>query len=346
MRSAVVLFLLLLVAAPLLWLTKQQHDPQPPAPRDGCPSPRPRVALCFYGLNRALRHTVHGIADKIWKPLHDACAAVDVYYHVWEVEAAFVDTAARGGERMEVTVGDGAAEMVKLLRPFGARGITEKQATFDAAFALNSSYYAALDKRYAGPNFRNLIRQLESLRRVAALWRSSGAPYKAVVYARPDLKFLDAIDAGQVLAVPSKTILDPYWHRWSGLNDRVLVCSRDAAAVVAARIELAPGYAARTFLRAESFLQFVVKAHGLRVDDLALRAQRVRADGAVASNDLCLEYCSPARRDVCRGDCRRLSPEPAPLAAWAAKQKVRDDAKRRAGTLRYGVPRADRVGIK
>ena len=170
--------------------------------------------------------------------------------------------------------------------------------------------------------------------------------YKAVVYARPDLKFLDAIDAGQVLAVPSKTILDPYWHRWSGLNDRVLVCSRDAAAVVAARIELAPGYAARTFLRAESFLQFVVKAHGLRVDDLALRAQRVRADGAVASNDLCLEYCSPARRDVCRGDCRRLSPEPAPLAAWAAKQKVRDDAKRRAGTLRYGVPRADRVGIQ
>ena len=94
MRSAVVLLLLLLVAAPLLWLTKQQHDPQPPAPRDGCPSPRPRVALCFYGLNRALRHTVHGIADKIWKPLHDACAAVDVYYHVWEVEAAFVDTAA------------------------------------------------------------------------------------------------------------------------------------------------------------------------------------------------------------------------------------------------------------
>ena len=84
MRSAVVLFLLLLVAAPLLWLTKQQHE-------TGCPSPRPRVALCFYGLNRALRHTVHGIADKIWKPLHDACAAVDVYYHVWETETAFVD---------------------------------------------------------------------------------------------------------------------------------------------------------------------------------------------------------------------------------------------------------------
>ena len=36
----------------------------------------------------------------------------------------------------------------------------------------------------------------------------------------------------------------------------------------------------------------------------------------------------------------------APLAAWAAKQKARDDAKRRAGTLRYGVPRADRVGIQ
>ena len=128
--------------------------------------------------------------------LHDACAAVDVYYHVWETETAFVDTAARGGERMDVTGGDGAAEMVKLLRPFGARGTTDKQATFDLAFARNASSYAALDRRYAGPNFRNLMRQLESLRRVAALWRRSGVPYEAVVYARPDLKFLDAIDAG------------------------------------------------------------------------------------------------------------------------------------------------------
>ena len=109
-------------------------------------------------MNRALRHTVHGIADKIWKPLHDACAAVDVYYHVWETETAFVDTAARGGERMEVAVGDGAAEMVKLLRPFGARGMTEKQATFDAAFARNASSYAALDRRcllYTSPSPRD-----------------------------------------------------------------------------------------------------------------------------------------------------------------------------------------------
>ena len=36
----------------------------------------------------------------------------------------------------------------------------------------------------------------------------------------------------------------------------------------------------------------------------------------------------------------------APRAAWAAKQKGRDDAKRRAGTLRYGAGRADRVGIQ
>ena len=46
-----------------------------------------------------------------------------------------------------------------------------------------------------------------------------------------------------------------------------------------AHVEHAPrgGLRARTFLRAESFLQFVVKAHGLRVAALALRAPRVRA---------------------------------------------------------------------
>jgi len=303
---------LLLVAAPLLWLAQQSHD-QPPPTHDGCPRPRPRVALCLYGLNRALRHTVPSIADNIWKPLHDACATIDVYYHVWRVPAAYADTAARGGERLETKI-DGAAEMVRLLRPFGARGYIERQASFDAAFSKNASAYTALDKRYGGPNFVNLVRQLASLKRVTSLWRTSGQTYRAVIYARPDLRFLDPIDAGQVLAIKPRTLLVPYWHRWSGLNDRIIVVAPDAAAFVGDRLALAPRYAARTFLRAEAFLAFVARTHDLHVEDLALRAQRVRADGAVASNDRCLEYCSLALRDICRGDCRTLAPEPAPLA--------------------------------
>lgn len=305
---------LLLVAAPLLWLAQQSPDRPPPPARDGCPQEQPRVALCLYGLNRALRHTVHGIADHVWKPLHDACAAVDVYYHVWRVPASYADTAARGGERLEMKI-DGAAEMVRLLRPFGARGYIERQASFDTAFSKNASAYAALDKRYAGPNFVNLVRQLASLKRVSLLWRTSGHAYRAVIYVRPDLRFLDPIDAGQVLGIKPRTLLVPYWHRWSGLNDRIVVAAPDAAGPVGDRLALAPRYAARTFLRAEAFLAFVARTHDLRVEDLALRAQRVRADGAVASNDRCLEYCSLALRDVCRGDCRTFAPEPAPLAA-------------------------------
>lgn len=304
---------LLLVAALLLWLAQQQPHQASPT-HDGCPRPKPRVALCFYGLNRALRHTVPSIADNVWKPLHDACATIDVYYHVWRVPAAYADTAARGGERLETKI-DGAAEMVRLLRPFGARRYIERQDSFDAAFSKNASAYAALDKRYGGPNFRNLMRQLASLKRVSHLWRTSGHTYRAVIYARPDLRFLDPIDAGQVLSIKPRTLLVPYWHRWSGLNDRVIVAAPDAAAFVGDRLAHAPRYAARTFLRAEAFLAFVARTHNLHVEDLALRAQRVRADGAVASNDRCLQYCSPALRDVCRGDCRSLALEPAPLAA-------------------------------
>lgn len=64
--------------------------------------------------------------------------------------------------------------MRALLEPLGVlKGVSvTDQDDFDASSA-NRSFYEALDKRYAGPNFRNLLRQLESLRRVGALWRAA-----------------------------------------------------------------------------------------------------------------------------------------------------------------------------
>ncbi|KAH8058407.1 hypothetical protein JL722_6270 [Aureococcus anophagefferens] len=209
-------------------------------PDDGCPT-TVRVALCFYGLNRALRHTHESIRRHLVAPLRAACARVDVFYHTWSLET-LEDTGKAGGEREAVRIG-GAAEMRALLGDLVAKSAVTDQAAFDAA--SNASYYKTLDRRYGGPNFVNLMRQLESLRRVTALWRSMGAHaethYAAVIYARPDLLFLDDVNATQALTLRENDFLTPYWHQWSGLNDRVAIGRPRAAAAFGNRIELAAG---------------------------------------------------------------------------------------------------------
>ncbi|KAH8046052.1 hypothetical protein JL722_13889 [Aureococcus anophagefferens] len=202
--------------------------------------------------------------------------------------------------------------MRALLGDLVAKSAVTDQAAFDAA--SNASYYKTLDRRYGGPNFVNLMRQLESLRRVTALWRSMGAHaethYAAVIYARPDLLFLDD---------------------WSGLNDRVAIGRPRAAAAFGNRIELAAGYALETFLRSESFLKWAVRPPRLRPRlPRGARPARPRS-GDVADNDACLKYCSLSLRRTCRADCRKLAPpgEAPPLAAWAKKQQARDREKRR-----------------
>ena len=235
-----------------------------------------KYGTCFYGLNRALRHTIRSIDDHLRRPLADACAEIDVYAHTWDV-TDIVDTAAAGGEREAVAIG-GADEMRRLLEPRGLRSMeVGDQAAFDRA--ANGSYYEALDRRYAGPNFRNLLRQLESLRRADAL-RVAGGPHDAVVYARPDLLFLDDANVTRLLNLPEGILLSPYWHRWSGLNDRVAAAAPATASLVARRVELARAYEGRA--GTPFVLRKRTAPHAARIKSDGGRGAQVRGDDVFA----------------------------------------------------------------
>lgn len=148
-----------------------------------------------------------------------------------------------------------------------------------------------------------------------------------MLYVRPDLKFIDAVNVTQVLSLGENDFLTPYWHQWSGLNDRIAAGRPRAAAAFADRIDYAMAYARGTFLRSESFLKWVMcDTHRFDLAFLEAKAQRVRANGDVADNDRCLQYCSLALKRTCRADCRKLVPEgeAPPLPEWARKQQARD----------------------
>lgn len=289
--------------------------------RGRCSSPI-RVAVCFYGLNRSLRYTMASLRSHILNKLTSRrCVEVETFFHSWTLRE---EESVRGE-----AVGAILGEPSELARELGAslkRYRVDDQAAFDAHF--NFSRWAEIDPRYAGSNFMNLARQLQSLRLVTRLWTTrDDIPYRAVLYVRPDLLVLDDIDVDQLLGLGPNEFLTPYWHQFSGLNDRVAAGSPRVAKAFGERSLHLEDYARHKFVRSESYLKWIVtEKHRFNVTLMETRAQRMRSNGKVADNDVCLRWCSLSLRKQCRGDCRRVAPESEmkPLPEWARKQQARD----------------------
>lgn len=292
-----------------------------------CRTPTARVAICLYGLNRSLRHTIAAFQARIFKPLYEACVEVDTFFHTWTLKTL---RDSHNGER-DIVLG-GPWEMVRAFRESLCRYAVGDQDLFDVR--SNLSAWRQLDNRYKGPNFRNMARQLESLHQVTQLWkleadlRTDGREYyRAVLYIRPDLLVLDKIDVNQLLKLRPGTFLSPYWHQFSGLNDRLAAGTQTVARAFGERSKFLWHYAQHRFIRSESYLKWVMlEKYQFEMDVLEMRAQRIRTTGQIANNDICLQWCSVANRKQCRGDCRRIAPDGAvqPLPEWALRQQARD----------------------
>jgi len=308
--------------------TKKKESIVQPIQIPKCAKKGPRVAVCFYGLNRSLRYTIQSIRNHILFPLINACADVELYFHTWTL-IALNDT--HNGEA-GVPLG-GPSEELDLLNRLGIllkRYIIEDQTIFDKTLEFNRSAYAAIDERYNGPNLRNLLRQLESLRRVTQLWELDRKNIDFILYLRPDLSFLDDLNITTLFNLGATQFMTPYWGQYTGLNDR-LVAGRPRTAIrFGNRLDLTWYYASNIqYLRSEAFLKWVmINHHRLRPVITNLRAQCIRATGLIAPNDICLRYCQyPKHIQICRADCRRILPPDVPTPprpAWAIEQQKRD----------------------
>ena len=61
--------------------------------------------------------------------------------------------------------------------------------------------------------------------------------YRAVVYARPDLRYLDDLDVAQLLSRADDELYTPFWATWGGLNDRFAFGAPRPAAAFGRRLE-------------------------------------------------------------------------------------------------------------
>lgn len=243
-----------------------------------------RIFVAFFGITRSLRYTAGSVQANLIAPIEAAGHSPCLYGHFHVPETI---TNARSREFGEAVDPDEHS-----LLPFSTC-LTEPQdpCVVAASFAAARAYPDRFGDNYASA--RNLCFQLRSLDRLWMLIEPELAEQDWVLFARPDLLYLDRIDTLGLIETLTRTgseLAVPGWHAWGGLNDRFALANARAAKAYATRLRwLEAGIEASDGLHGESLLGFVTLVEGLRVAALPARAVRIRANGQPALQDL-LEF--------------------------------------------------------
>lgn len=235
-----------------------------------------KIAVCFFGITRSLRHTIASIEENVLAPAR-LCGEVKIYAHFFRQKE--IDNP-RSGE-----VGELDTEEYRLLNPDWLQ--LEEPDTclsrwnFEAIKGYGDHYYWNDGFR----SMRNLMHQLHSLHEATGAVLADDADL--CLFCRPDLRYHDSL--GRHIQRGTKARHDlvqvPYWQPWHGLNDRfAIVTGREAIAAYGQRILLAQEFCqlGPQPLHAESLLKYAISKAGVRVKKFPERASRVRLDGTQA----------------------------------------------------------------
>ncbi|MEL6533512.1 MAG: hypothetical protein AAFQ06_10755 [Pseudomonadota bacterium] len=187
-------------------------------------SARPRIAIAFFGITRALDRTLPSIEANIYVPAH-AVGDVRVFAHLYDQSR--IDNP-RSGEKATLDPGE--------YKRLGADWV-EREPPGGVAEAAGLETF----KSYGDPwkdgfrSLRNLALQLHSLNRVTAAVLEEG--YDMCLFCRPDLRYRDSFarPLRRMLAAPPPVVFAPHWQAWFGANDRFALVSGREAILAAAR---------------------------------------------------------------------------------------------------------------
>ena len=260
--------------------------PSPPS----SPTARPttdsklRVAVCFFGLTRSLKITIHSIQAHIFNTLTLAGWEFDVYLHTYNQSSL---TNPRSGE-INATLDPGEW---RLLRP-KRWSVQPVDAHLQQSVRVRVAEYAKKGDPWGEhdthTSMSNLLMQLNSIACVTDLWQAAHdvRPYHAVIYLRPDVWYFNEVNVPDLEAATANAsvIFVPDFHSWGGVNDRFAMGHPVAAAAWARRDALADEYVFGLGLplHSEKLAAHAISKGGLTVRATKIRFGRVRANGMLS----------------------------------------------------------------
>ena len=242
-------------------------------------NPKTRVAICFFGLTRSLKHTIDSINTNIFQPLKNINIEYDVFLHTYNLKHLI---SIRSNENSKLDTNEW-----KLLNPTYYK--IDNQDKFDKSYDYEyiKKYGDAWDNNHSSTT--NFIRQLNSLKQVWKLVESTKNNYECLIFLRPDLKYTTKLDIRYINKnLHSNIILTPYWGNYrGGINDRIGIGNYNTMEKYANRLDDVSDFLESTKkpLHAEKFLKFVLNKYNIKNKELKLVGKRIRSNGKMNNTD-------------------------------------------------------------
>ena len=250
--------------------------------------PKKKVALCYWGIARSTDFTIESIERNIWKPLEDANIEYTTFVHTFSVNKPYTNSRA---SEWNIHLKN---DIWKMLLP--DHYIVENQEDIDKIldFKKYRSHgdpweveQVSMYQKYSTHD--NLIRALYSLSKVTNLWKPMASTFDAVIYLRPDVRFISPLNVEWIHECRRGNIYAPNFHLVDDWNDRFAIGKPADMILYGSRFQDAYQYSLYKPLHSEGFLSEYMKKHKIKPTHIFFLFRRIRADNHICPADETIE---------------------------------------------------------
>jgi hypothetical protein len=230
-----------------------------------------KVAILYWGMTRSTRFVYESHHEKLFKPLTDSGASLDIFMHTWHVEEGNIIW----GNTSHIPI---EYEEYKLLEPTHYQIDSQDEFLKDLVF---SDYYREGDGEWLPDLLRNHLCALESQKRVTNLCLNSGVTYDAMVYMRPDVLVVSALNPEWLCISPGQIRIPNTFH-YCGYNDRFAIVHPESSRLYGCRIDQAKEYRmTHPRIAAEEYIKYILETHFSTIEEIRFNMFIVRPSGIV-----------------------------------------------------------------
>ena len=174
-----------------------------------------KVALCFWGLTRSLKHTIQSIRKHILQPLQEAQIEYTIFMHTYTMSTKYHNP--RAGEiNMNLDFNE-----YQLLNPDYIQIDDQDEIKTKIQIEKYHSLPDPWDTNYI--SLDNLICAMYSKKQLGFMVKNCNEQFDYIVYLRPDVRFLNNLDVRYFNLTHKNIICTPNFHLFPRLNDRFAI---------------------------------------------------------------------------------------------------------------------------
>lgn len=171
-----------------------------------------KVALCFWGITRSLKHTIKSIRKHILEPLQNESIEYKIFLHTFKFNTPYVNPRAQ-----EIYVKLDFNEYI-LLNPDYVQIDDQDEIKEKIHIKKYHTMPDPWESNYICVD--NFVCAMYSKKQLGIMVKESEIDFDYIIYLRPDVKFINSFDIRYFSITKKQNVCTPNFHLFPKLNDR------------------------------------------------------------------------------------------------------------------------------